>query len=217
MTHTQRRGVAGVGVAVGVIGSLFLACAPGELPCGKAEWQTVCAERPAGGAGGSGAGAGGSTGGSGGGAGGTGGSSAFVATANTMVKDCAMFNTVGQADMFFKMRCGVEGGTCHVKAYDMIWQDFQSADVWNRFTKDPTAQNGPRKAKAACVGGKLVDQDNWENSVLWAKTKSPVVCPPGTNVIGVTMPPGNMMPMMNPLTDPEKKCIEGFLKALAGL
>jgi hypothetical protein len=180
-------------------------CGPGKLPCDRPEWASICAAD---------AGTGGPSD-----AGGPGADTppAFTPTAVTEVKNCARFTTVGGADAYFKMRCAPGMSGCHLAMYDRQWQDFESPGVWERLTKDPMNQNQARRSASACVGGRVADTSNWENSVLRAKIKSPVVCPPtGSGLGGFSMPPGQLMPKMDPLEPDEVACIEGFLKALAG-
>jgi hypothetical protein len=205
MASAQRFRASGAWLASAVAtAASSLGCAPGTLPCDKPEWASICAD--------------GGGGGSDGGGGAVDMRPAFVPTKDTPVKDCALFTTVGAADPFFKMRCAPENSGCHVTGFADAWQDFERAGIWDRLSRDPMNMNQPRKARAACIGARVVDPTNWENSVLWAKTKTPVVCPSGGGAVGgFTMPPGDMMPKMDALSADELKCIEGFLKGLAGL
>jgi hypothetical protein len=227
MTHTHRSGVAGVGAAVLVLfgGGLWVACAPGSLPCEKQEWKMACAEQPGGGAGSGGSsgsggggggsggssGSGGSTGGSGGsGAGGSGGGSGGPVTAQTVVQNCSMFDTLGKMDMFFEMRCGVDMA-CH--APNAPWTDFKTGSAFMRLLDT--------KPKIACTNGKLLDKANWQNSVLLFKVKNPGMCPPGTGTtLPGLMPPAETAQAINPkqpqLSAAEVACVEGFIKAATG-
>jgi hypothetical protein len=204
MKDTHQIRVAGVGTAIGAVifGALLSSsCAPGKLPCDKDEaWMAVCNEpgEGQGGNGGGGGGMGGAPSGMGGQAGGI--------TAETVVMGCDAFNTVGKMDQFFAMRCGPEGGaTCHPTTMT-IWQDMKSPEVWKRLADKPS--------KYACAGGKLIDIENWENSVVWRKVKAPVMCPSGGMPFNV-MPDKTMPPMPDVLKADELACLEGYLKAIA--
>ena len=190
--------------AVLLAGGLWLSCQPGDLPCDSSpEWAAVCTDAAAGGAGG-GMGTGGT--------GGTGGAPPAI-SATTAVADCAQWPTLGDMDRFFSSRCGLNS-TCH--GVGTPWTVMPVQGVWDQFTKELTSG-----AKLSCAGGKLASRTSWTNSVLWTKTQTPVLpCPPGSTgmMTGLSMPPQrDFMPLTDPLTPVELKCLEGFLKAIAGV
>ncbi len=189
-------------------GAAWLSCQPGELPCDSTpEWQQICAKT--GGAGGSGGSGGGMPmGGAGGGP---------VVDRNTPVKDCTQWKTLGEMDKFFLNRCaaggGTEGAQCHVSSNAAVWSDFTAADVWSRL-KD-------KEPKISCKGAKMINSGTWGDSVILAKVKAGTgtpMCPPGGSNPGVGMPPqATFTPKMDLLTADETKCLENFLKAIAGV
>jgi hypothetical protein len=186
-------------------------CQPGKL-CDKDEYQELCENPQLGGTGGGGSGGGGTGGGgSGGNRDGGGMEMLKVVTRDTPVADCPNeFNTVGKMDAFFKMRCGPDGSNCHTPAFAIAWRDFNTADVWMRMA-DPATKT------AACAGSRIIDNRNWASSLMLAKVKDPVACPPGsTGAAGLRMPPPGMVPMMNPLSADELKCLENFVRAATG-
>ena len=207
MKQNHQFRVAGVGTAIGAVmlgGLLFAACAPGKLPCEKDEWKEVCAlpdDRPSG-QGGSGGGGGG------GGSGGSGGDVMAAGLNDNTAIECADFPTLKKMDDWFGMRCGVNT-SCH--ATGAPWSDLKKEKVWERLS---TAGGLEEKAKVSCAGGKLIDTETWSNSVIYAKSKMPVVCPSG-GTPGLQMPPAALPPMMAPLSAGEIACLESFLKVIA--
>ena len=210
MKHASQQRTTGVGRAVGALifgSALWLSCQPGELPCDRsADWQAVCGQA-AGGVGGDPTPAGG--------AGGAGGAAppaaAGAPSAATTVKDCAMWPTLGDMDRFFASRCGAGGtGTCHNMATAGIWNDMFSANVWRRLQTE--------KGKSSCKGAKLINADKWSESLILAKIQGTPACPPdGTGMAGIQMPPQmGFEPKMAVLNADEIKCIENYLKAIAG-
>jgi hypothetical protein len=186
-------------------------CQPGKL-CDKEEYTELCDNPQLGGTGGGGTGGGGTGGGGAGGNRDGGGMEALkTVTRDTPVADCPTeFNTVGKMDNFFAMRCGPDGSSCHLPAFDIAWRDFKSADVWMRMAADTTRTT-------VCAGSRIIDNRNWANSLMLAKVKDPVACPPGsTGNAGLRMPPANMAPMMDPLSPAELKCLENFVRAATG-
>jgi hypothetical protein len=188
-------------------------CQPGALPdcdgdeeC-REKYVRVSASGGSSGSGGSGGGSG--SGGTGGGSGGGGGTGSVTVNAMTKVAGCDKFDTLGGADAFFKMRCG-SGVGCHQKAYDMVWQDYETPEVWRRMVN--------RKAIASCApDGKVIDGSDYAKSVLLIKTNDPMIkCPDGSKAGADPMPPPSMAAMYPALTDGEKTCIENFVKAAAG-
>jgi hypothetical protein len=189
-------------------GAAWPSCQPGELPCDLPEWQDLQACK--GGAGGMG-GSGGTTP-----MGGAGGGGAMV-TKDTEVKDCNQWKTLGEMDRFFTARCaaggGSEGASCHVTTNAAAWSDLASPDIWKR-VKDVDA-------KFSCKGAKLINSKTWSESVIWAKVQpgdGPPTCPPGGSTPNVRMPPqdGTFKPVMAVLSADELKCLENFLRAIAG-
>ena len=200
MTHATQRRKASFGFVAGTavaLSAVWLSCQPGELPCDDPAWQAVCNERSGG------------TGGTGGSMpmGGTGGGGPNAATA---VANCSKWPTVGDMDKFFAMRCSA-GASCHVTTSAPIWSDMQTAEVWRRL-KD-------KKPITSCNGGKLISSTNWQESVIWAKVQPGTpACPPGVSGSpGITMPPqAGFEPKLDPVSDEERTCLEGYLKALSG-
>jgi hypothetical protein len=127
--------------------------------------------------------------------------------AMTPIAGCARWPTLGAMDRFFVSRCGI-APSCHGAgtAYTDMSRDF----AWYRLPASRTV--------VSCKGGLLVDRTSWSNSVLWLKTQPVVACPPGTSgMSGVTMPPQvNYDPRTPVLSLEESRCLEGFLRALAG-
>ena len=146
------------------------------------------------------------------GTGGTGGAAPAVVSATTAVADCAQWPTLGDMDRFFAARCGLDRN-CH--GAGTAWTVMPVQGVWDQFTKDATSA-----AKLSCAGGKLASRTSWTGSVLWTKTQTPVLpCPSGSTSTtpGLSMPPQkDFTPLTDPLTPVELKCLEGFLKAIAG-
>jgi hypothetical protein len=186
-------------------GAAWLSCQPGELPCDSTpEWQAVCKRE--GGAGGTGGGS--PMGGAGG--------MAPVVNKDTAVMDCAQWKTLGEMDKFFSARCAGDGAAtqCHVSANAAAWNDFTAADIWMRLKDQPP--------KFACKGGgsKLINTATWADSVILAKAKAGAgtpMCPAGSNTPGLGMPPqSTFMPKMDVLSADETKCLENYLKAIAG-
>jgi hypothetical protein len=192
---------------------LFLSCQPGELPCDRSQdWQQLCAQAAGG--------VGGDT--PTGGAGGAGGASTPTGTppapgsptADTPVKECAKYPTLGAMDQFFAARCGAGGtGSCHITGTAAIWNDMFSKDVWRRLQTEP--------AKSSCKGAaKMINAEKWSESLILAKIQPMPVCPPGPMAgasAGIPMPPqAGFQPLMEALKPDEVKCIENFLKAIAG-
>jgi hypothetical protein len=203
------------GAAVLVVGVWVLAaCQAGELPCTKDdEWKAICAgSKASGGTGGGAAGSGGGGGGGSGGAmadaGGTGGKPAGTLSKDTPIANCAAYPTVGKMDDFFSMRCGVNA-TCH--GAGAPWTAMAGADVWMAL-KDAMP-------KIDCRMDKVVDSGDWAKSLVWVKTRSPgpPACPTPGGVAGVLMPPADLPPKMPVLTADENTCLQGFLKAIAGV
>lgn len=191
-------------------------CKPGTI-CENDEYAELCAN-PQGGSGGGGSGGGGSGGGGsggggsgGGGSGGGGSGGGNPVNSNTAVADCPTeFNTLGKMDNFFAMRCGPDGSSCHLPAFDVAWRDFKSADVWMRMS-NPTTKT------TVCAGSRIIDTRNWNNSLMLAKVKDPTTCPSGsTGQAGLRMPPANMPPMMAVLSAAELKCLESFVRTATG-
>lgn len=146
----------------------------------------------------------------GGGTGGTGGGVAV--TAATPVANCSKFGTLGEADAWFQMRCGINSG-CHGST--AVWTDMQAlAPLWSKLPD--------RKPIIACLGGntKLVDKADWMKSFLIVKTSQMVpACPSGMNAGTVMPPPAAMQPagvMAAPLMPDEVACIAQFAQAAAG-
>ena len=186
-------------------------CQPGKL-CDKDEYTELCENPQLGGTGGGGTGGGGTGGGGAGGNRDGGGMEVLkTVTRDTPVADCPTeFNTVGKMDNFFAMRCGPDGSSCHLPAFDIAWRDFKTADVWMRMA-DPATRT------TVCAGSRIIDSRNWANSLMLAKVKDPVACPPGSSgAPGLRMPPANMAPMMEPLNAAELKCLENFVRAASG-
>ena len=148
-----------------------------------------------------------------------------VVTRETEVLDCAQYKTLGAMDNFFASRCGIASG-CH--ASEVPWTNLKAPDVWQRLLN--------LKPKAVCnktdankiVMGSLIDGKNWKNSILLAKSKRPPSCPPGTDanpmIAGDPMPPTKrsrrlavpQADLQDALSDAERVCIEGFVRAAAG-
>ncbi len=198
----QKRGL-GAGATVAVLSAAcWLSCQPGELPCDQSpEWQAICSE---------GAGSVGGAGGAGGTGGGDPTGGAGGVNAATPVADCPQWPNLGEMDKFFSNRCAA-GMSCHVIAAANIWSDLQTAEVWRRM-RDKTPI-------VSCKPGKMINSTAWQESVIWAKVQaaSPPVCPPGASNTGITMPPqAGFEPKLDPVNDAERKCLEGYLKAIAG-
>jgi hypothetical protein len=179
--------------------ALWVSCQPGELPCDSSpDWRAIC-----------GPGAGG-TGGTGG-MGGAGGGGPGAPSAMTAVADCAKWPTLGDMDKFFGMRCAA-GTSCHVTTSAPLWTDMQTKDVWQRL-KD-------KKPITSCNAGALINSTNWRDSVLWMKVQpggAMAMCPAGAMSPGATMPPqAGFEPKLDPVSDEERKCLEGFLRAATG-
>jgi hypothetical protein len=199
MTNAPQRRKASLGSVAGAafaLSAVWLSCQPGELPCESSpQWQMVCNERSGG------------TGGTGGSTpmGGSGGAGPATAIAN-----CSKWPTVGEMDKFFGSRCSA-GTACHVMAMARAWSDFQTAEVWKRLLdKNPIT---------SCNGGKLINSTDWQASVIWAKVQpGAAACPPGVSgSAGVTMPPQSTFePKLEPVSDEERTCLEGYLRALSG-
>jgi hypothetical protein len=188
--------------------ALWLSCQAGELPCeSSAEWQALCDQTSAGGTGG-GAGTGGTGGGAG--TGGNGGGGALL-SASTPVPDCAQWTTLGAMDNFFSSRCGLNS-MCH--GAGAPWTAMPVQGVWAKFTSESSA------AMFSCTGAKLTNRTTWTDSVLWTKTQTPPLpcAADSTNKnTGLSMPPQTgFPPKTDPLSTAELKCLEGFLKAIAG-
>ena len=216
MKHASQQRTAGVGMAAGALflgSALWLSCQPGELPCDRSvEWQAVC-DQAAGGVGGDP----GPTG-----AGGAGGAapaspppgSGGMPTAATVVQNCAQWPTLGDMDRFFANRCGAGGtGTCHNMSTAGIWNDMFSKDVWKRLQTEG--------GKSSCKGAKLINTEKWSESLVLAKVQPGTpVCPPGSMpgaMPGIAMPPQmGFEPKMALLNADEMKCLENYLKAIAG-
>jgi hypothetical protein len=129
----------------------------------------------------------------------------------TAVADCPKWPTLGEMDKFFAMRCAA-GMLCHVKTSAAIWSDMETKDVWQRL-KD-------KKPISACNAGTLINSTNWRDSVIWAKVQpgNMPVCPAGAASPGVMMPPQmGYEPKLEPVSDEERKCLEGFLRAATGM
>ena len=202
-------GCAGV-LVVGVW--LLAASQAGELPCTKDdEWKAICAgSKASGGSGGGGTGTGGgggSSGGAQGDAGGTGGMPAAV-NKDTPIANCSKYPTLGKMDDFFAMRCGV-AVNCHNAMAP--WTNMALTDSW-MVLKDAVP-------KIDCKSDKIVDSTTWSKSLVWVKTRKPgpPACPTAGGIPGTIMPPPEMMPKMDALTADEDMCLQGFLKAIAGV
>jgi hypothetical protein len=113
-------------------------------------------------------------------------------------------------DKFFANRCAA-GTLCHVTSMANIWTDMQTKDVWQRL-KD-------KKPITSCNAGTLINSTNWRDSVLWAKVQPGTpMCPPGAASPGATMPPQmGFEPKLEPVSDEERTCLEGFLRAATGM
>ncbi len=132
-------------------------------------------------------------------------------SADTPVKDCAKYPTLGSMDQFFAARCGAGGmGSCHITATAGIWNDMFSKDVWRRLQME--------SGKTSCKGAKMINADKWSDSLILAKIQATPACPPGgAGSAGIAMPPqAGFTPLMEVLKADEVKCIENFLKAIAG-
>ena len=209
MKKAPRKKVAGVGTALGavVLGSvMWLGCQPGTLPCDKdPEWKGLCAGSDSGvsvvtGTGGSSPSG---SGGSGGGNTGTGGMPAAQAkiSETTAVADCGMYKTLGDMDMFFEMKCGSGGSLCH--GAGAPFGDFKGNKLWDRGTTT--------KTKFACMGTPLIDPMDSSKGAFYAKINGEMRC---GGMMG-KMPPTNAMPAQM-ITADEKKCLESYLKTIAG-
>jgi hypothetical protein len=200
MTKAPQRRKGSFGFAAGAalaVGSVWFACQPGELPCDRPEWVAVCNERMGGGGVGGTAGMGGSGGGG-------------NQNAATLVANCTKWPTLGDMDKFFANRCGA-AASCHVTAYANVWSDMQTAEVWKRL-KD-------KSPATSCKGAKLINSTSWQESVIWSKVQTGTpTCPPGaTTGPGIAMPPQvGFEPKLDPVTDEERTCLEGYLKAISG-
>ena len=66
----------------------------------------------------------------------------------------------------------------------------------------------------------MINSATWSESVILAKAKAGAgtpMCPPGASMPGLGMPPqSTFMPKMDVLSADETKCLENFLKAIAG-
>ena len=202
--------VAGVGTAVGAVifASVLLGCAPGKLPCDDPAWKEVCESDGGGGVvnGGAPGGSGGMSGNSGGMGGSSGGMGGGAGISASTTINCSEYPTIGDMDKFFAMRCGA-AAACHAMA--IPWTDMKAPEVWKRLAD--------KNSTVSCKDAKLIDTKTWSNSVILAKTKTPVACPPGGSNPGLPMPPANMMPMMAPLSAAETTCLENYLKKIAGM
>ena len=189
--------VAGLGLSASFLFfamTIVVSCSPGELP---SEFQGM------------------ETGGSGG-SGGTGGAGGAPATttADTPVMNCPKFSTLGAADTWFQMRCGINS-TCH--GTGAVWTDMQTQTA-------PLWMKAVNKAPAiACFGGmaKLIDKTDWMRSYLIIKTSQAMpACPSGGMGPGTIMPPPAALQgagvMAAPLTAEEQTCISQFAQAAAG-
>ena len=212
MKQTHQFRVAGVGTAIGavMIGSLWLACQPGTLPCDNPtpEWKDVCAlpddPPPPSGTGG----VSGMSGGGGGGAGMSG--TPMPPTKDTPIPGCAKYPTLGKMDEFFATRCGSDGA-CHTTPGAAVWKDLKMPDIWDRMRTV--------KSSVDCGGAAMIDTTAWDKSLLWVITRSPKApCPNGGMIIRLMPPqePANVMPKEALLSADENTCLEGFLKVLAG-
>ena len=200
MKRTHREPMAAVGgraVTTVILGSLLLGC-PRYRPCDDPAWKEVCEGEGDGGRESAGEGSKDMSGG----ADGTGGMTSATAI------DCAEYPTLSDMDKFFARRCGASADDeCHATA--LPWTDMKSPEVWRRLAD--------RNSMVTCKDAKLIDTKTWSNSVILAKTKTPVACPPGGSNPGLPMPPPNMMPMMAPLSAAETTCLENYLKKIAGM
>ena len=186
-------------------GVLLAGCQPGVLPCDKdQEWQAICkGNADALPAAGGGSGNGGS--GQGGSSGGSGGNGGTALTKDTAITGCDKYKTLGAMDDFFAMRCG-SNAACHDGAGASAWTNLKMPDVWSRLKNTP--------AKFSCRGDNIIDGTSWDKSVLWRKTRMPVMCA-GANPAMSVMPPPAIEPKMPMLTTAEDDCLKGFLKAIA--
>jgi hypothetical protein len=127
--------------------------------------------------------------------------------ANTAIAGCARWPTLGAMDAFFASRCGI-AASCHGNG--TAYTDLGSPFAWVRL---PLAN-----AKVSCKGALVANTRSWRDSVLWAKTQTPVACPPGaTTMGGQTMPPQMAYDPKTPVLNlDEITCLQGFLTALAG-
>jgi hypothetical protein len=218
----------GVGIAVGfaALGATgSFSCAPGVLPpCedDNAEypdcWSPSAGDggaNPGGSGGNAGSGGGGSGGGMAGGMGGmggvaAGGGSGKTPTATSAVAPCTKFQTLGEADAWFKMRCGSGKGGCHQAMYRAVWGELESADIWKRLSNVDAVQSCKGSSKMIVPGA------DWKKSVLYIKTHEMMPkCPDGKEAGATIMPPPGMADYPA-LTAEEKTCIENFVKVAAG-
>jgi hypothetical protein len=125
--------------------------------------------------------------------------------------NCPKFQTLGGADTWFQMRCGINSA-CH--GTGAVWTDMpMQAPLWMKLLD--------KKPAVACFGGmaKLIDKADWMKSFLIVKTSQMMpACPSGGSGPGTPMPPqpppaGIAAP---PLTAEEVTCIAQFAQAAAG-
>jgi hypothetical protein len=206
MVHAHRSRASGLAAgAVVVVAFACLSCSPGRFPCDEPEWAASC--HPDGGPGAMPPPPG-------------------KVNRETEVINCAQYKTLGAMDNFFANRCGIASG-CH--ASEVPWTNLKAPDVWQRLLNlKPKAVCNKTDANKTVVGS-LIDGNNWENSILLAKSKNPPSCPPGTDAnpmsAGDPMPPTKQKQaslavpaadLQDDLSDAERVCIAGFVRAAAG-
>jgi hypothetical protein len=201
--------VAGVGMAVGFMFAVagLGACSPGSLP---GDFQVPGVTPATGGTSGGNTGGapGPAAGGSVGSMGGSGGmpSAGGAVSPSTPVANCTKFSTLGDADGFFKMRCGV-ASNCH--GASAPWTEMSGTNLFMSLLD--------AKPKFDCTSDKIINSGDYMKSLLVAKTSQMApACPTGGTSAMALMPPANMMPMMAPLNPDEVTCIQQFAKAASG-
>ena len=215
MKKAPQTRVAGVGTAVGavILGSvMWLGCQPGQLPCEKDDWKAICTTTSNMGQGSSSGGTGGSSGGNTGGSSGgsTGGSSGADAAAppatggkpnaDTEVKGCGDYKTLGQMDMFFEKKCG-SGTACHQA--NSVFGEFKGNKMWER--------GQTTKTKFDCMGTLLIDPTEAGKGAFFLKINGDAKC--GGPLL--KMPPPSAPPDQQ-ISGDEKTCLENYLKVIAG-
>jgi hypothetical protein len=207
MVHAQRSRASSVAAgAVAVVAFGWFSCAPGRFPCDEPEWAATCYPD--------------------GGPGTMPPPPPGKVTRETEVSNCAQYKTLGAMDNFFANRCGI-AAACH--ASEVPWTNLKAPDVWQRLLNvKPKAVCNKTDASKTVIGS-LIDGNNWENSILLAKSKHPPTCPPGTDAnpmsAGDPMPPTKQKQaslgvpeanLQDDLSDAERVCIAGFVRAAAG-
>jgi hypothetical protein len=139
-----------------------------------------------------------------GGAGADAGPAPGDANAETPIAGCRTYKTIGEMEAgFFPARCG-SSPACH-----------PSAGVFADFTTPGIFERSQRKEALFCRGTVLADPIDWTRGMIWLKVQDEPRCPNG-NAAGASMPSMAGVPAMK-LTSDERACLEGYLKAIAGV